>query len=41
MDYFITKGIGESNLKSDSSNETTSFDDALVNAGIGNTNLIS
>jgi len=40
MDYFITKGIGESNLKSDSSNETTTFDDALVNAGIGNTNLI-
>ncbi len=39
--YFITKGIGESNLKSNAVlNETTSFDDALVNAGIGNTNLV-
>ena len=41
INYFITKGTGESNIKSNSSNETTSFDDALVNGGIGNTNLIT
>ena len=40
MNYFITKGVGESNL-SCSKNETTSYDDAVVNAGIGNVNVIT
>ena len=38
-DYFLTVGSGESNLKS-GSNETTSFDAALVDAGIGNVNIV-
>lgn len=38
--YFITKGTGQSNL-SCSKNETTSYDDALVNAGIGNVNIVT
>ena len=38
--YFITKGTGESNL-SCSKNETTSYDDALVNARIGNVNIVN
>ena len=38
-DYFLTVGAGESNLKS-GSNETTSFDAALVDAGIGNVNVV-
>ena len=36
--YFITKGSGESNLNS-LNNETTSYDAALVNSGIGNVNI--
>jgi arginine decarboxylase len=39
-EYFLTVGSGESNLKS-KSNETTSFDAALVDAGIGNVNVIT
>uniref|UniRef100_A0A6C0AZT3 arginine decarboxylase n=1 Tax=viral metagenome TaxID=1070528 RepID=A0A6C0AZT3_9ZZZZ len=38
--YFITKGSGESNLQN-SKNETTSYDDAVVNAGIGNINVVT
>ena len=37
--YFITKGSGQSNLNC-SKNETTSYDDALVHAGIGNINVV-
>ena len=39
MEYFLTSGAGESNLLS-SSNETTSFDGALVDAGIPDVNII-
>jgi len=39
MNYFITTGSGESDLKS-SHNETGSFDAALVNAGLTNVNLV-
>jgi pyruvoyl-dependent arginine decarboxylase (PvlArgDC) len=35
MNFFITKGSGESNLRC-YKNETTSFDAATVNAGLGN-----
>ena len=38
--YFITKGSGQSNLIC-AKNETTSYDDALVNAGIGNVNIVT
>ena len=38
--YFVTKGTGQSNLAC-SKNETTSYDDALVNAGIGNINIVT
>jgi arginine decarboxylase len=38
--YFITRGSGESNLYC-SKNETTSYDDAVVNAGIGNINVVT
>jgi arginine decarboxylase len=38
--YFITNGSGESNL-SRSKNHTTSYDDAVVNAGIGNVNVVN
>jgi pyruvoyl-dependent arginine decarboxylase len=37
--YFITTGSGQSNLKSND-NETTSYDDAVVNARIGNVNVV-
>jgi len=40
MKYFTTKGFGQSNNDSKFNNETTSFDDALVNADIGNYNII-
>jgi arginine decarboxylase len=38
--YFLTKGSGQSQLNS-VKNHTTSFDDALVNAGIGNINIVT
>ena len=38
--YFITKGSGQSNMTSEK-NETTCYDDALVNAGIGDINVIT
>jgi pyruvoyl-dependent arginine decarboxylase len=39
MEYFLTSGSGESNLSS-ASNETTSFDAALVDAGIPDVNIM-
>jgi arginine decarboxylase len=40
MNYFVTSGKGQSNLLS-SNNETTSYDSAIVNAGLPNINIVT